>query len=152
MGKTKRGKGTKWMLLVDGQGLPVACRTASRFSHQCWPSEVTLVEDLTAQVTVEDGPVPLVADRAYDSDPRRGRLKQQGFDLVPTQDGRKVRRYKRRWKLEKTISWLGNYRRQSVRNEYHIHIFQGFVTLACLMLCLKRVLKRVLECHYGCVL
>lgn len=92
--------------------------------------------------------MPLVADRAYDSDPHRVRLKEWGFDLVcphrkgrrkpPTQDGRKLRRYKRRWKIERTISWLGNWRRLLVRHEYYQHIFQGFITLACLMLCLKR--------------
>ncbi|MBX3507003.1 MAG: transposase [Parvibaculum sp.] len=131
------------MLLVDGQGVPVACRTASAS-----PAEITLVEDLTAQVTVSGGEVPLVADRADDSDPHRQRLKARGFDLVcphrkgrkrrPTQDGRKLRRYKRRWKVERTISWLGNCRRLLVRHEYHVHMFQGFITLACLMLCLKR--------------
>jgi transposase len=106
-----------------------------------------LVEDLTAQVTVV-GTVPLIADRAYDSDPHRQRLRQSGFDLIcphrrgrrrpATQDGRKLRRYKRRWKVERTISWLGNNRRLLVRHEYHIHIFQAFITLACVMLCLKR--------------
>ncbi|MBX3442124.1 MAG: transposase [Planctomyces sp.] len=110
---------------------------------------ITLVEDLAAQVTVEGGPVPLVADRAYDSDPHRQRLKARGFDLVcphrrgrkrpATQDGRKLRRYRRRWKVERTISWLGNYRRLLVRHECHVHMFQGFITLACLMLCLKRL-------------
>ena len=47
------------MVMADGQGVPVACRTASAS-----PAEITLVEDLTAQVTVTGGPVPLVADRA----------------------------------------------------------------------------------------
>jgi transposase len=143
VGKTKRGKGTKWMLLVDGQGLPLACRTASAS-----PAEVTLVEDLVATVDVGPKPVPLIADRAYDSDPHRQRLRKQGFELVcphrrgrkrpPTQDGRKLRRYKRRWKVERTISWLGNSRRLLVRHEYYIHNFQGFIVLACIMLCLKR--------------
>jgi transposase len=92
--------------------------------------------------------VPLIADRAYDSDPHRERLRRKGWDLVcphrkgrvrpPTQDGRKLRRYRRRWKIERTISWLGNYRRLLVRHEYHPEIFQAFITLACIMLCLKR--------------
>lgn len=101
-----------------------------------------------AEVKVSGAAVPLVADRAYDSDPHRERLRDRGFDLVcphrrgrkraPTQDGRKLRRYRRRWKVERTISWLGNYRRLLVRHEYHSHMFQAFVTLACVMLCLKR--------------
>ena len=85
VGKTKRGKGTEWMLLVDGQGVPVTCRTASAS-----PAEITLVEDLVAEVTVVGGQIPLIADRAYDSDPHRERLKARGFDLVcPHRRGRK---------------------------------------------------------------
>ncbi len=61
--KTKRGKGTKWMVVADGSGLPLACRTASAS-----PAEITLVEDLAAQAEILGEPVPLVADRAYDRD------------------------------------------------------------------------------------
>ncbi len=121
----------------------MACRTASAS-----PAEITLVEGLAAEVTVVNGPVPLIADRAYDSDPHRARLLARGFDLVcphrrgrkrpATQDLRKLRRYKRRWKIERTIASLGNSRRLLVRHERYIHIFHGFITLACLMICLKR--------------
>src|ERR1035437_6719209 len=39
VGKTKRGKGSKWMVVGDGQGLPLGIHVTSA-SH----SEVTLVE------------------------------------------------------------------------------------------------------------
>lgn len=94
-------------------------------------------------MTIDGTPIPLIADRAYDSDPHRKRLLEQGYDLVcphrrgctrpPTQDGRKLRRYERRWKVERTISWLGNHRRLLVRHEYHAHLFEAFITLACIM-------------------
>ena len=52
----------------------------------------------------EDRSIPLIADRAYDSDPLRERLKQSKWDLIcpyrrsrkraKTQDGRKLRRYR----------------------------------------------------------
>ena len=123
------------MLLIDGQRVPVACRTASAS-----PAEITLVEDLLAEVTVVGGQIPPIADRTYDSDPHGERLKARGFDLAcprrrgrkrpPTQDGRQSRRYKRRWKIERTISWLGNYRRPRVRHERQIHVFHGFIALA----------------------
>ena len=132
------------MLLFDGQGAPLVCRTTSAS-----PAVITLVEDLAAEVTVVGGQIPLIAERAYDSDPHRDRLKKRGFELVyphrrgrkrpPTQDGRELRRYKRRWKIEQTISWLGNSRRPLVRHEYPIHIVHGFIVLVCIMLCLKRV-------------
>jgi transposase len=33
----------------------------------------------------------------------------------PTQDGRALRRYKRRWTVERSISWLQNFRRLCIR-------------------------------------
>ncbi len=47
VGKTKRGKGTKWMVLVDGQGLPLGVRLESAS-----PAEVTLAEATLAAVRV----------------------------------------------------------------------------------------------------
>lgn len=92
--------------------------------------------------------MPLVADRAYDSDELRKRLLKRGFELVcphrrnrrrpPLQDGRKLRRYRHRWKIERTFAWLGNFRRLLVRHEYYSFIYQGFMHLAFIMICLKR--------------
>ncbi|MBB5060356.1 transposase [Granulicella aggregans] len=69
----------------------------------------------------------MIADRAYDSDPLRERLKKRGIDLIVPyrennkkrkhQDGRKLRRYKRRWIIERTNAWLGQFRRLLVRHE-----------------------------------
>ena len=47
VGKTKRGKGTKWMVLVDGQGLPLGVRLESASA-----GEVTLAEATLAEVRV----------------------------------------------------------------------------------------------------
>ena len=100
VGKTKRGKDTKWLVVADGQGVPLACRTESAA-----PAEVTLVEGALEDVPVGDEPTPLIADRAYDSDALRKSLAAKGWDLVcphrrgrtrpKTQDGRKLRRYRR---------------------------------------------------------
>ena len=57
-----------------------------------------------------------------------------------TQDGRNLRRYKRRWTVERTIAWLQNYRRLCVRWEKSTIIFQGFVHLTCSILLMKAVL------------
>src|SRR2546425_549534 len=71
VGKTKRGKGTKWMVLVDGEGLPLGVRLESAS-----PSEVTLAEATLAEVRVpqpkgrpRQKPERVIADRGYDSDP-----------------------------------------------------------------------------------
>src|ERR1039458_10331954 len=47
VGKTKRGKGTKWMVLVDGQGISLGAQLASAS-----PAEVTLAEATIAAVRV----------------------------------------------------------------------------------------------------
>ena len=122
VGKTKRGKGTKWMVLVDGGGLPLGVRLESAS-----PAEVTLAEATLAEVKVprpkgrpRQKPKRVIADRAYDSDPLRERLKKRGIELIVPyrennkrkkhQDGRKLRRYKRRWIIERTNAWLNQFR------------------------------------------
>ena len=143
MGKTKRGKGTKWMVVVDGKGIPIACST-----HSATPSEVRLARETLEQTIRPEGEAKLIADKAYDSDPFRDELAEQGLELVcphrrnrskpRRQDGRKLRRYRRRWIVERTISWLGNYRRLVVRYERHSWIYQAFMHLACAFICLRR--------------
>ena len=110
VGKTKRGKGTKWMVVVDGRGLPLG-----NALHPASPGEVTLAETTLATIRVGrrhrpgrlwQKPLRVIADKAYDSDPLRKRLRQRGIELIcphkrnrvrpPTQDGRALRRYRDR--------------------------------------------------------
>lgn len=93
-------------------------------------------------------PKRIVADRAYDSDKLRRTLKKRGVELVcphrssrkspATQDGRALRRYKRRWKVERFFAHLFNLRRTWTRYDYHVKVFLGFVQLACVMLLLRK--------------
>jgi transposase len=90
----------------------------------------------------------LIVDRGYDSDPLRFRLQGCGIDMIcphrrnrkkpKTQDGRKLRRYKRRWKVERTFAWFGNYRRLLVRWERSLVVYRGFFHLACALITLNR--------------
>jgi transposase len=94
-------------------------------------------------------PAPLIVDKAYDSDPLRGRLARRGIELIAphrrnrkkarTQDGRKLRRYRRRWKVERTFAWLANFRRLVVRWERHLTMYLAFFHLACLLITLRRL-------------
>ncbi|MCC5786718.1 MAG: transposase [Phycisphaerales bacterium] len=56
-----------------------------------------------------------------------------------TLDGRPLRRYKRRWKAERTIAWIENFRRLCVRYEKSTMMFKGFVQFGCAMLLLREV-------------
>lgn len=102
----------------------------------------TLVERFT-----DDAPKRLIGDKAYDSDPLDAELAEAGIELMAphkvnrkraiTHDGRKLRRYKRRWKVERLFAWLQNYRRILVRYEYHDENYLGFVHLGCILILLK---------------
>jgi transposase len=140
------------MVVVDGQGLPLGNYLDSASS-----AEVTLIEPVLDRVAVprpgrgrpRKNPLRLIYDRAADSDPLRARLARRGIELIcphrknrtkpPTQDGRPLRRFRRRWKVERTISWWGNFRRLVVRWEYHLRMYQAFVNLACLMIVLRQL-------------
>lgn len=152
VGKTKRGKGTKWMVVVDGQGVPLGIHLAAAS-----PAEVKLLEPTLATIAVpragrgrpRQKPQRLIADKAYDSDPLRWRLKHRGIQLIvphrsnrkkpPTQDGRPLRRYRKRWKVERTFSWFGNYRRLVVRWERSLSIYLAFFHLTCLLITLNQL-------------
>ena len=54
-----------------------------------------------------------------------------------TRDGRKFRRYKRRWKVERLFAWLQNFRCPVVRYEYHAENFLGLVQLGCVIILLR---------------
>ena len=131
------------MVLVDGQGLPLAVEVNSAS-----PAEVTLIEPLIDQAVTSHVPSRLIYDRAADSDPLRERLAERGIELIcphrkrrvrkATQDGRSLKRYRKRWIVERTISWLQAFRRLVTRYEFYAFLFQSFAKLACLMIVLRR--------------
>ncbi len=144
MGPTKRGKGSKLMAVADRHGLPVAVDVASAS-----PAEVKLVISTLEARFLPDLPERLIGDKAYDSDPLAAKLAEGEVELiaphrsnrkVKTQDGRPLRRYRRRWKIERLFAWLYNYRRLVNRWEYDVVNFLGFVQLGCIVILLRRCL------------
>jgi transposase len=143
VGKTKRGKATKLMAVADGASLPIAIHATSASPH-----EVTLVEETLAQRHTRTTPKTIVGDLAYDSDSLDRRLAQRRIKLIAphrcnrirpaTQDGRSLRRYRRRWKIERLFSWLQNYRRVLTRYEYYLANYLGFAQLACILILIKK--------------
>jgi transposase len=132
VGTTKRGKGTKWLVLVDGAGTPLGA-----YLEAASPAEVTLLELTLDSVAVRRTGQPgrprkrpdrLIADRGFDSNRLRAALVRRGIEpIIPArrnnprathQDGRKLRRFRRRWIVERTFAWLGHFRRLVVRYEH----------------------------------
>ncbi|MFO0839909.1 MAG: transposase [Phycisphaerae bacterium] len=146
IGCTKAGKGVKIMVLVDARGLPVAVETMSAAPHESRLAQGLFDFMLTTQM-----PLRVIGDKAYDSDAldQAARAGRCGIDRAHrsnrkseniTQDGRPLRRYKRRWIAERTISWIQNFRRLCIRWEKTTPLFQGFLHLGCTLLLLRVVL------------
>lgn len=151
VGKTKRGKGSKWMVVVDGAGVPLGIHVTSAS-----PAEVTLVEATLNTIRVPRAgpgrprqiPPRLIGDRGYDSDPLRERLGRRGITVIVPyrhnnqarrhEDGRRLRRYRRRWIVERTFAWLGNFRRLVVRYERLTSMYCALLYFAAALIALRR--------------
>lgn len=100
------------------------------------------MEETLDNAFIADAIRKLIGDRAYDSDRLDEKLwEEREVELIAahrknrqnlTQDGRPLRRAKRRWKVERLFAWLHNYRRLVIRWERHAENFLGFVQLGCM--------------------
>ena len=138
------------MVLVDGQGIPLGVHLSPANV-----AEVQLAETTLAQVAVprrgpgrpKQKPTRIIADRGYDSHALWARLKQRGIQLIVPhlstrrhrfQDGRSLRRYRRRWIIERTNAWLHNFRRLVTRYEHKLEHYRAFLHAACMLITLRQ--------------
>ena len=131
------------MAVADGNGLPVAVGIASGER-----GETTLVEETLEQRFVDELPENLIGDAAYDSNKLDAALKEKGVEMIAPvnprhknnkQDGRRFRRYRRRWKVERLFAWMMRFRRVVTRYEHKAENFLGFVQLACIAILLRHI-------------
>ena len=133
------------MAIVDRHGLPIAVSIASASPH-----ETKLVEATLEQRFIPETPQRMIGDRAYDSEKLDGNLlNNYAMEMIaphrtgrrnpPTQDGRPLRRYRRRWKVERLFAWLHNSRRLVTRWEYHAEYFLAMLQLACALILLRHL-------------
>jgi len=130
------------MAIADSHGLPVSVST-----HEASRHEVKLVEKTLSKRFIKAKPKKMIGDKAYDSDKLDKAMKAQKVKMIaphkenrkskPTQDGRELRRYKRRWKVERLFAWIQNFRRCNTRYEYYEANFLGFVQLACIIILIR---------------
>ena len=110
---------------------------------------MTLVEATLQRSLIEEMPLRLIGDKAYDSDPLRQILLDREMILLaphrsgrskpPLNDGRSLRRYRKRWKIERLFAWLHNFRRLVVRYEYRAENYLAFLHLACAIILLRHL-------------
>jgi transposase len=119
------------------------------------PAEVELASGALDAVAVprrgagrpQKRPERVIADRAYESDRLRDQLAKLRMQLIvphrqnrraPSRnDGRTLRRHRKRWKVERTFAWLGNYRRLVVGCDRSLKRYRAFFRLACALITLR---------------
>ena len=138
----RRKPGSKHHLLTDGNGIPVVAHTGPANQH-----DVTELLGLINDVPAIKGKVgapryrfdELYADRAYDSQPHRQALREVGVTPhIPrrnTDHGSGLGVY--RWVVERTLSWLHQFRRLRIRYERRNDIHQAFLMIACVIICYR---------------
>ena len=140
MGRSRGGRTTKLVAIADRKGLPVSVVIDAGQKH-----DVKLVEPAVKEAF---GKVPakLVGDTAFDSNQLDARLGKKGIELIAphnptrknkTQDGRPLRRYCRRWRIEHLFASLKRLRRITNRWEYKPENYLAFVLLGCVKLLLR---------------
>lgn len=135
VGRTKIGKGSKIMTIVNEKSQPLSAIATSANPH-----EITLVEDTLADLPEGNLPKILVGDGAYDSDPHDEKLAQKSVELIaPHRKNRASSRtqcplrfqkyYGKRWTVERFFAWMKPARRLLNRFEKKLSVFQAFLDL-----------------------
>lgn len=139
------------MVVVDGQGIPLGHHLDS-----AQIAEITLAPHVIQNVKVprlrggrpRTRPEKIIADRAYDSNKFRDELAARNIELIAPhlktrktkrQDGRTLKRYRHRWIVERTFSWLHNFKRIRTRDDRLLVIYAGFFHLALMILALRKL-------------
>ena len=134
----------KLEVVTDASGLPLGQATAAANVP-----ETDLLKPALDDVPVEVPPgTPVIADKGHDSDPLRDEVEEDGYaTIIPHRknrvkpsrnDGRKLRRYRHRWRIERTNAWLHCYRGLAVRWCHYSFMYAGLVYLSFIHLALQR--------------
>lgn len=136
VGKTKAGKGSKVFAVVsrDKNVLHLSIENAT-------PHEASFVPKILREMKGKIKVLNLIGDKAYDSFPLKKEAKKFGICLISpdrenrinnNEDGRRLRRYKRRHKVENFFADLHTYRRVVTRYEKNPENHLIFLQLATL--------------------
>ena len=145
------------MLVTDGKGMPIAfeLRAANHSEHKLAKTTLEQIKVNQPRGRPKSRPKELCADRGYASKAFRHYLRGRGIKpCIPDKRrpkhwkpkrGRPVtydqERYKKRFIIERTFAWLGNYHRLVIRYEHTFSVYRGFFLLALIQLSLNRLLK-----------
>ncbi|MBN1766015.1 MAG: IS5 family transposase, partial [Sedimentisphaerales bacterium] len=136
----RRKMGTKHHLLTDANGIPLAIALTGANRH-----DSTQLKRLVMSIPPVAGkrgkprqhPDSLCGDRAYDSNDLRQFLRNLG--IKPYLAHRRVKEHSGlgvyRWVVERSLSWLHQFRRLRVCYERRDDIHEAFCIIGCILLC-----------------
>ena len=141
----RRKPGSKHHILTDGHGIPIVAKTTAANRNDV-TEILALVNDVPAIAGQRGFPryrfESLYADRGYDSEPVREALRSIGTEphiaYRGESHGSGLGVY--RWVVERTLSWLHQFRRLRIRYERRLDIHEAFLTIGCVLIC-----HRILE-------
>ena len=112
-------------------------------------ADITTADDLVEAIPAVAGrrgrprkrPDAILADKGYDSRRFRESLQAKGIMPVIPKRGTSgiIGLGKIRWVVERTISWLHQYKRLALRWEHHTDLHNGLVSLACSLICYRKL-------------
>ena len=132
--------------MTDGGGVPIVAQvTAANVNDM---KQVLALVNAVPPIAGQPGAPryrfdTLYADRGYDCDADRDALREVG--IVPciarrnTEHGSGLGRY--RWVVERTLSWLHQFRRLRIRFERRVDIHEAFLMLGCIMICHRMLIN-----------
>jgi transposase len=138
-----RGKtGSKHHVLVDLHGTPLVAKL-TKANEDDRKQLIPMVDSIPAVGgkvgAPRQRPKYLLADRGYDSEPHRQKLRNRGIEPViakrNTGHGSGLGVF--RWVVERAISWLHQFRRLRSRWEREPEIHEAFLKLGCAMICFR---------------
>jgi transposase len=143
---TDRGKrGSKYHLIVDRQGVPLAAMLTAANVHDSKQLEplVDAIPPIRRPVGQPGRPrfrpKKLHGDKGYDYPVHRRALRRRG--IAPRIARRGVESSERlgrhRWIVERSIAWLLAYRRLAVRYDCQAATVLGLLHLACSLICVR---------------
>ena len=131
--------------MVDRNGIPLAVRLSPANTH-----DVTQLLPLIEAIPTIVGPrgkpgrprkrpAKLHADKAYDASDLRRALRTRGITPRIARRGidSSERLGRHRWVVERSLAWLLGFRRLGIRYERRADLLQGFLYLACSLICCR---------------
>lgn len=143
------------MLAVDGSGIPLNLLTeaANISEYRLALQTVDGISVATRPLHPRKRPDALIADKGYDAGwlrqafykrnitPYIPKRRHKGKTEEPRYNSTIQHFYATRWIVERTNAWLQNYRRITIRWDRYADSYEAFIELACILICLRRVMR-----------